>query len=63
MVENAQSQMKSITNEITSYYIKDERSGNCYRIIDTPGFGDTEGIEKDYINVKKIENLFKNNLQ
>jgi hypothetical protein len=44
--------MKSITNEITSYYIKDIRNGNCYRIIDTPGFGDTEGISKDNENVK-----------
>jgi hypothetical protein len=33
--------MNSVTDKITIYYIKDIRNGNCYRVIDTPGFGDT----------------------
>jgi GTP-binding protein EngB required for normal cell division len=43
--------MKSVTREINSYYIKDVRNNNCYRIIDTPGFGDTEGYDQDLKNV------------
>jgi len=44
VVENIKNHVVSATKEIISYYVKDVRTGNCYRIIDTPGFGDTAGI-------------------
>lgn len=44
VVENDNNQLKSITNSINDYYVKDSRTEQVYRLIDTPGFGDTEGI-------------------
>ena len=46
--------MLSITNKISIYYIKDIRTNDCYRVIDTPGFGDTGGYTNDQETVKKI---------
>lgn len=57
--ETVTSQTHSVTQEISIYYVKDVRNGDVYRIIDTPGFGDTSGIDKDGEHVKKIENLFR----
>jgi|JI61114C2RNA_FD_contig_51_1579916_length_473_multi_2_in_0_out_0_1 predicted GTPase len=46
--DSNQNQSKSITQNISKYFVKDVReNGQVYRIIDTPGFGDTEGIETD----------------
>ena len=47
IIENEDHQTASITSKITSYYIKNPRTNLVYRLIDTPGFGDTGGIEKD----------------
>jgi ribosome biogenesis GTPase A len=49
------SAIKSMTKKITNYYAKDVRDGCVYRIFDTPGFADTEGIEVDYNNVLNIQ--------
>ena len=53
---------KSQTTEMSYYYINDKRNSNIefnVKIIDTPGFGDTGGIDKDNQIVKKFEKLFK----
>ena len=44
IIENEDNQKASLTNKITSYYIKNHRTHLVYRLIDTPGFGDTSGI-------------------
>jgi len=51
----------SMTSEVTYYYLWDERdeSKKCHvRIIDTPGFGDTEGLDMDDQIVRKFQQLF-----
>jgi predicted GTPase len=48
ILENNANQSMSITQNISKYFVKDVRENNqVYRIIDTPGFGDTKGIETD----------------
>ena len=47
IVEDTKSQLGSITSKITDYYLKDRITNTVYRLIDTPGFGDTRGVEKD----------------
>jgi GTP-binding protein EngB required for normal cell division len=44
IIENEEDQKTSKTSQITSYYIKNVRTNTVYRLIDTPGFGDTGGI-------------------
>jgi GTP-binding protein EngB required for normal cell division len=51
-------QMESKTNNATKYSI--DISGWSVGIIDTPGFGDSRGIEMDKQNVKKIIDALKN---
>ena len=48
-------QSKSQTSDVNAYYIKRHGEYPPLRIIDTPGFGDTRGIEFD----KKITKLIK----
>lgn len=38
---------KSKTSEITTYYLNDVRNRFNVKIIDTPGFGDTGGVNVD----------------
>lgn len=44
--DSNQNQSNSITHNISKYLVKDVReNGQVYRIIDTPGFEETEGLE------------------
>lgn len=52
-------QTMSITKEIKTYYVKNERNGRVYKLIDTPGFGDTDGLKSDSNLIKMIEKKFK----
>ena len=52
-------QSKSQTSDVNAYYIKRHGEYPPLRIIDTPGFGDTRGIEFD----KKITKLIKNGFE
>ena len=51
------SQSKSQTSEVTIYNIKCQ-DGTIIQIIDTPGFGDTDGIKKDIEITQKIRQTF-----
>ena len=53
-------QLKSITKEITLYKIRSKKELNFppLIIIDTPGFGDTDGVKGDKINLVKFGEFF-----
>lgn len=59
IIENTSDQTKSITKQINTYFVRDLRNGKVYKLIDTPGFGDTDGMESDKNLVKKLEKKFK----
>lgn len=54
-------QSESQTKDVTNYNIKTP-DGKLYQIIDTPGFGDTVGIEEDEKITMKITDFFLHNL-
>lgn len=54
IIENTSDQTKSITEKINTYYVKDQRNGKVYKLIDTPGFGDTNGVKSDKNLVKML---------
>ena len=62
MIEEAtKDQSKSVTKWVTAYTIPAQEGSPVpytLTIIDTPGFGDTEGIEQDKIIVKQVKELF-----
>lgn len=49
----------SVTSEVNIYYIHSHNGHPPIKIIDTPGFGDTRGIEMDKQITKKIEKKFQ----
>ena len=51
----------SHTTNVNIYYIKSHNNYPPIKIIDTPGFGDTRGIDYDQKIPKKIEKVFKKN--
>ena len=60
--EAAKDQSKSVTKWITAYTIPAQEGSPVpytLTIIDTPGFGDTEGIERDKLIVKQVKQLFE----
>ena len=54
-------QSESQTKDVTNYNIKTP-DGKLYQIIDTPGFGDTVGIEEDEKITMKITDFFLHKL-
>ena len=56
--EGEKSQAHSQTSKITAYTFHDSNLPYTLTIIDTPGFGDTRGIENDKIIVEQIRALF-----
>ena len=63
IVENTnKSQAKSQTDQVRIYNIRSVGSYPPVKIIDTPGFGDTDGIETDNKIINQIQNFFKENL-
>ena len=59
--EAAKDQTSSVTKWITAYTIPAQEGSPVpytLTIIDTPGFGDTEGIERDKLIVKQVKELF-----
>ena len=48
----------STTQDVSIYYLQDTHTGLIIRIIDTPGFGDCEGADKDEHILLQIKALF-----
>ena len=55
-------QTKSVTQNTTIYYIKKYKDYPSIILIDTPGFGDTSGPDKDKIIIRDIKNTFETKL-
>ena len=61
IVEDAKEQINSITDHITAYTIhpmEGSRVDYTFTIIDTPGFGDTRGMERDEEIKKQVKEFF-----
>lgn len=61
IVDQVQTQAKSVTSEITAYTIyqmEGSRVPYTLTIIDTPGFGDTSGLERDKKITAQIKEFF-----
>ena len=61
IVDQVKTQTKSVTTEITAYTIHRMDSSNVpysLTIIDTPGFGDTAGLERDKEITQQIKEFF-----
>ncbi|XP_040911714.1 uncharacterized protein si:ch73-170d6.2 isoform X1 [Toxotes jaculatrix] len=57
----SKSQAESQTSEVTAYKINHQdgfKINYSLTIVDTPGFGDTRGIERDKMIVEQLRNLF-----
>ncbi|XP_018945637.2 uncharacterized protein LOC109074040 [Cyprinus carpio] len=59
--EEARDQSESQTSEITMYEVFPIRSPISLTIIDTPGYGDTRGLDKDLEVVENLSALFQSN--
>jgi GTPase SAR1 family protein len=59
---NKVDQKKSVTQNTTIYYIKKYKDFPSIILIDTPGFGDTSGPDKDKIIIEDIKNTFEKKL-
>ncbi|XP_067297162.1 probable DNA double-strand break repair Rad50 ATPase [Pseudorasbora parva] len=57
--EEARDQSESQTSEITMYEVCPEESPVSLTIIDTPGYGDTRGLEKDLEVAENLAMLFQ----
>ncbi len=57
--EEARDQSESQTSEITMYEVCPEESPTSLTIIDTPGYGDTRGLEKDLDVAANLAMLFQ----
>lgn len=62
--ETGRGQEQSQTSEVTIYYLLPPKNRNLppLKIVDTPGFGDTRGLEEDEKIFEKISNVFKNQI-
>ena len=61
IIEDAENQLESVTQYITAYTIhpmEGSRVDYTFTIIDTPGFGDTRGMERDEEITKQVQELF-----
>ncbi|KAK2913243.1 hypothetical protein Q8A67_001642 [Cirrhinus molitorella] len=59
--EAARDQSESQTSEITMYEVFPVKSPMSLTIIDTPGYGDTRGLEKDLEVAENLATLFQSN--
>uniref|UniRef100_A0A672PHT6 AAA+ ATPase domain-containing protein n=1 Tax=Sinocyclocheilus grahami TaxID=75366 RepID=A0A672PHT6_SINGR len=59
--EAARDQSESQTSEITMYEVFPEENPISLTIIDTPGYGDTRGLDKDLEVAENLATLFQSN--
>lgn len=60
--EGNKAKTRSQTSDISAYTLyptKDSRVSYTLTLIDTPGFGDVSGIERDKVIVKQVEHFFR----
>ena len=57
--ENENNEGISKTRDVTYYYLRGEDDQPLLKLIDTPGFGDTRGIDRDKITIDAIRKLFE----
>ena len=61
IIENNQKKGESLTSEVNIYYIRPNIKNTPFiRIVDTPGFGDTRGINYDDKIIDMIRDTFNN---
>ena len=62
--ETGRGQEQSQTSEVTIYYLLPPKNRDLppLKIVDTPGFGDTKGLEEDEKIFEKISDVFKNKI-
>eukprot|EP00485_Elphidium_margaritaceum_P004253 CAMPEP_0202696130 /NCGR_PEP_ID=MMETSP1385-20130828/9474_1 /ASSEMBLY_ACC=CAM_ASM_000861 /TAXON_ID=933848 /ORGANISM="Elphidium margaritaceum" /LENGTH=643 /DNA_ID=CAMNT_0049352241 /DNA_START=26 /DNA_END=1954 /DNA_ORIENTATION=+ len=56
-------QTESQTDDVTAYYLNAPNLGYQLTIIDTPGFGDTRGLQQDHETTTKIKEFFQTEVQ
>ncbi|KAI4904365.1 hypothetical protein NFI96_007964, partial [Prochilodus magdalenae] len=61
--EEKRYQTQSKTSEITVYEINSEENNTSLTIIDTPGYGDTRGMDKDVDIARNLRDLFLNSVK
>eukprot|EP01083_Nonionella_stella_P114350 338056_1 len=54
-----ENQSESVTDDLTAYYLDPTGLDYQLSLIDTPGFGDTRGLELDNNITKKINKFFE----
>ena len=62
LINETQKKGKSVTEKITSYTIHQQQGFSVpytLTVVDTPGFGDTEGKDKDNFLTKQIDKFFR----
>lgn len=59
VIEDKQNNKDSVTDNISQYYVKNQRNNKVYKIYDTPGFGDTKGKLIDDDTKKKLLQMIK----
>ena len=62
--ETGRGQHESQTSDVTIYYLLPPKGSKIppLKIVDTPGFGDTRGLEEDEKIFEKISDVFKNKI-
>ncbi len=58
---NIKDDSQSKTNGVNEYYIRGF-NGNLYIVVDTPGFLDTKGVNRDIITTSQIKEFFEKSL-
>eukprot|EP01083_Nonionella_stella_P091875 256944_1 len=58
-----ENQSESVTDDVTAYYLDPPGLDYQLTLIDTPGFGDTRGLEQDKKITKKIKKFFEEKIQ
>lgn len=60
--ENMKNEIESNTKDITIYKIRPKKGLDFppLKIVDSPGFGDTKGIEEDMKHIDKFKSIFEN---
>eukprot|EP01084_Bolivina_argentea_P057398 104867_1 len=56
-------QAESVTDNVTAYHLDPPAVDYELTVIDTPGFGDTRGLQQDQKITKQIKKIFEEKIQ